>query len=64
MAIPSILIYETCSFRNATEPMVVRMKTQVAKIGYDFDRSLKDRTRNQIKNDNPYRASPNNIYGL
>ena len=51
--IPTTRIKDISSLRNFIDPKVVNKKTNVAKIGYALDRSLKDKTLNHIKNDSP-----------
>lgn len=46
------------------EPIVVNINTHVAKIGYDFERSLKLNTRSQIIKERPYNIKPISIKGL
>lgn len=62
--IPITLVKDTSSFKNFIEPSVVNKKTIVAKIGYDRERSLNDKTRSQIKKDKPYKHKPAIIKGL
>lgn len=64
IAIPTTLAADTFSLKRSIEPKVVNKKTMVANMGYARDRSLKDKTLNQITKDKPYKHKPPKINGL
>jgi len=53
-----------CSSKNLIDPKVVNKKTHVAKIGYDFERSLNVKTLSQIMKEQAYKTNPTRINGF